>query len=246
MTGHADDPATLLLVEDDPVIRTFLADNLTADGYELLVAGTIEEALRELEYKRPDLAVVDLKLPDGSGLELIRRVRAADGVGSRLDPTMPLVVLSGCGRRARSHPRASSMGSTTTSPSRSPIRSCDCGSRPCCGARGRACTAGCCAWGSSRSTRRRARRRCAGAASSSRRRSSRCCGRSPRRRRACSRRRSCCATSGASGRSAHTRTLDSHACRLRQKLRVQGDQFIVNVWGVGYRLVDGPAHSCDL
>jgi DNA-binding response OmpR family regulator len=39
----------------------------------------------------------------------------------------------------------------------------------------------------------------------------------------------------------HTRTLDSHACRLRQKLRVQGDQFIVNVWGVGYRLVDGPA-----
>jgi DNA-binding response OmpR family regulator len=38
----------------------------------------------------------------------------------------------------------------------------------------------------------------------------------------------------------HTRTLDSHACRLRQKLRVQGDQFIVNVWGVGYRLVDGP------
>jgi DNA-binding response OmpR family regulator len=41
----------------------------------------------------------------------------------------------------------------------------------------------------------------------------------------------------------HTRTLDSHACRLRQKLRVQGDQFIVNVWGVGYRLVDGPPES---
>ncbi len=37
-----------------------------------------------------------------------------------------------------------------------------------------------------------------------------------------------------------TRTLDSHACRLRQKLRAHGDEFIVNVWGVGYRLVDGP------
>ena len=36
-----------------------------------------------------------------------------------------------------------------------------------------------------------------------------------------------------------TRTLDSHACRLRQKLRVQGDDFVVNVWGVGYRLIDG-------
>jgi DNA-binding response OmpR family regulator len=37
-----------------------------------------------------------------------------------------------------------------------------------------------------------------------------------------------------------TRTLDSHACRLRQKLGGEGDRFVVNVWGVGYRLVDGP------
>jgi DNA-binding response OmpR family regulator len=37
-----------------------------------------------------------------------------------------------------------------------------------------------------------------------------------------------------------TRTLDSHACRLRHKLALHGDRFIVNVWGVGYRLVDGP------
>ena len=36
-----------------------------------------------------------------------------------------------------------------------------------------------------------------------------------------------------------TRTLDSHACRLRQKLSARGDRFVVNVWGVGYRLVDG-------
>ena len=37
-----------------------------------------------------------------------------------------------------------------------------------------------------------------------------------------------------------TRTLDSHACRLRHKLGTAGDRFVVNVWGVGYRLVDGP------
>jgi len=36
-----------------------------------------------------------------------------------------------------------------------------------------------------------------------------------------------------------TRTLDSHASRLRKKLNVQGDAFVVNVWGVGYRLMDG-------
>jgi DNA-binding response OmpR family regulator len=40
-----------------------------------------------------------------------------------------------------------------------------------------------------------------------------------------------------------TRTLDSHACRLRAKLRADGDHFVVNVWGVGYRLVDGPIES---
>ena len=87
----------ILIVEDDPVIRTFLADNLTADGYDMLVAGTIEEALRELEFNRPDIAVVDLRLPDGSGLDLIRRVRSSGGVGTRIDPALPLVVLSGCG-----------------------------------------------------------------------------------------------------------------------------------------------------
>lgn len=42
-----------------------------------------------------------------------------------------------------------------------------------------------------------------------------------------------------------TRTIDSHACRLRRKLGVYGDEFIVNVWGVGYRLVDADP-SIDL
>jgi DNA-binding response OmpR family regulator len=37
-----------------------------------------------------------------------------------------------------------------------------------------------------------------------------------------------------------TRTLDSHACRLRHKLATRGDRYVVNVWGVGYRLVDAP------
>ena len=35
-----------------------------------------------------------------------------------------------------------------------------------------------------------------------------------------------------------TRTIDSHACRLRRKLGVHGDRYVVNVWGVGYRLLD--------
>ena len=44
----AEPAATILVVEDDAPTRTFLADNLTADGYELLVAETAREALRLL------------------------------------------------------------------------------------------------------------------------------------------------------------------------------------------------------
>src|SRR3954452_23487770 len=87
--------ARILLVEDAPVVRAFLADNLLADGYEPLVAETARDALRMMEYKQPDLAVVDIKLPDGSGLELIRTVRAADGIATRLDPALPFVIVSG-------------------------------------------------------------------------------------------------------------------------------------------------------
>src|SRR4029079_7471797 len=81
-------------VEDDAVIRTFLADNLTADGYELLVADCRHDALRLLESA--DLVIVDVGLPDGSGLDLIGRSRASDGVASRVYPELPVVVLSGC------------------------------------------------------------------------------------------------------------------------------------------------------
>ena len=91
----ADDPATILVVEDDAPTRTFLADNLTADGYELLVADNARDALRLLETRFPDLALVDVGLPDASGLDLLRRVREADGVASRVDPATPVVLLTG-------------------------------------------------------------------------------------------------------------------------------------------------------
>src|SRR6476661_7913961 len=89
------DTATLLVVEDDEATRTFLADNLTADGYEVLVADCAADALRLLETKYPDVALVDVGLPDASGLDVIRRVREADGLASRANPAVPVLVLSG-------------------------------------------------------------------------------------------------------------------------------------------------------
>jgi DNA-binding response OmpR family regulator len=90
-----DDTATILVVEDDDATRTFLADNLTADGFELLVADCAKDGIRLLETKFPDLALIDVGLPDGSGLDLVRRVRDADGLASRVDPRTPLLLLSG-------------------------------------------------------------------------------------------------------------------------------------------------------
>jgi DNA-binding response OmpR family regulator len=59
------------------------------------VADCARHGLLMLERKFPDLALVDLRLPDFDGLELIRRVRGADGVASRINPDTPLLALSG-------------------------------------------------------------------------------------------------------------------------------------------------------
>ena len=51
-------------------------------------------------------------------------------------------------------------------------------------------------------------------------------------------RKSCCERSGVIARSGCTRTLDSHASRLRRKLDMDGPRrWVVNVWGVGYKLL---------
>ena len=86
---------TLLLVEDDPVVRAFLSDNLVADGFEVLATDSLRDAVRALELRQPDLAIVDIGLPDGSGLDLVSHIRSSGGLGSRIDPALPLVLLTG-------------------------------------------------------------------------------------------------------------------------------------------------------
>lgn len=83
------------MVEDDEATRTFLCDQLAADGYATAGAGGVAEALRALEVRRPDVVLLDLTLADGHGLMVLDRVRAADGAGSRIDPDTPVVVLTG-------------------------------------------------------------------------------------------------------------------------------------------------------
>jgi DNA-binding response OmpR family regulator len=87
-------PSVVLVVEDHDTTRTFLADNLSADGYEVLEADTLRTARRLLERHAPDLMLLDLELPDGDGLDLLGEVRDAD-LHSRLDAELPAIVLSG-------------------------------------------------------------------------------------------------------------------------------------------------------
>ena len=87
--------AMLLIVEDHHSTRRFLADNLAADGYELLEAESAAEAHRQMQTRFPDLAIVDLELPDLDGLELLQTVRGSDRAAGQLDPDLPLLVLTG-------------------------------------------------------------------------------------------------------------------------------------------------------
>jgi DNA-binding response OmpR family regulator len=90
-----ENATSLLVVEDDEVLASFLSDNLTADGFRVATAAGAGEGLRAIEVRQPQLVILDLLLEDGSGLALLDRVRAADGLASRIDPDVPVIVLSG-------------------------------------------------------------------------------------------------------------------------------------------------------
>jgi DNA-binding response OmpR family regulator len=88
-------PKSVLVVEDDAPTAAFLADNLRADGYQVFGASGAAEAVRAVEVRQPDLLLLDLGLAAGNGLEVLDRVRAADSSGSRVDPDLPIIVLTG-------------------------------------------------------------------------------------------------------------------------------------------------------
>jgi two-component system response regulator RegA len=81
---------SVLVVDDDEVFRTRLARALEDRGLAVTVAGDHPSALAEARRESPELAIVDLKMPGRSGLEVVRDLRALDA-GTRM------VVLTGYG-----------------------------------------------------------------------------------------------------------------------------------------------------
>ena len=77
---------TVLVVDDEPPIRRFLRTSLAASGYRIVEAENAAGALRSLASEKPDLVILDLGLPDKSGLELIGEIRRTS--------TVPILVLS--------------------------------------------------------------------------------------------------------------------------------------------------------
>jgi two-component system KDP operon response regulator KdpE len=78
--------ATILVVEDEPEIRRFLRTALASEDYRVVEAETGERGAIDASTHKPDLAIVDLGLPDIDGVEVIRRIR-------KWSP-LPIIVLS--------------------------------------------------------------------------------------------------------------------------------------------------------
>lgn len=66
---------TAVVIEDEPQIRRFVRGALEAEGWQVHEADTLQRGLTEAGTRKPDLLVLDLGLPDGDGLSLIRDVR---------------------------------------------------------------------------------------------------------------------------------------------------------------------------
>ncbi|WP_198970156.1 two-component system response regulator KdpE [Xylophilus sp. ASV27] len=77
---------TAIVIEDEPQIRRFVRAALEGEGWQVFEAATARQGLADAGTRKPDLLVLDLGLPDGDGLDLIRDVRGWSAV--------PIIVLS--------------------------------------------------------------------------------------------------------------------------------------------------------
>src|SRR5919197_1474234 len=84
--------STILVVDDEPIVRDVVVRYLRRDGYETNEAATGDEARRILETTQPELVVLDVMLPGTDGLELCRWIR------SRSD--LPVIMLTARGEEA--------------------------------------------------------------------------------------------------------------------------------------------------
>ena len=84
------DAESILIVDDHDELRHHLARAFARRGYDVRAAATVDQAIEHAADESPELAVVDLRIGGGSGLEVLRDLL-------RIDPTTKVVVLTGYG-----------------------------------------------------------------------------------------------------------------------------------------------------
>jgi len=82
-------PQKILIIEDEPDIRKTLEYNISREGYEVISASSLSEARQNLESSSFSLLLLDLMLPDGSGLDLFRELKQDKSKSS-----MPVIILT--------------------------------------------------------------------------------------------------------------------------------------------------------
>ncbi|MEK7824318.1 MAG: sigma-54 dependent transcriptional regulator, partial [Candidatus Eisenbacteria bacterium] len=82
--------ANILVVDDQDSIRHFVSKALEDAGYTVRTAESVRETRQAIEQDMPDLMLLDLKLPDGTGLELLREIK-------RLQPEVPIILMTAFG-----------------------------------------------------------------------------------------------------------------------------------------------------
>ena len=81
--------ATVLIIDDEVQIRHFLRTTLVSHDYDVEEAGTAREGTKKLSVRPPDLLILDLGLPDGDGLDILKQLREWN--------KLPVIVLSARG-----------------------------------------------------------------------------------------------------------------------------------------------------
>ena len=79
----------ILVVDDDPEIRKLLSIKLPKEGYDVFVAVDTYDAIQSIHGKRPDLVVLDIMLPAGGGLHVLKNIRSIPATAM-----IPVVILT--------------------------------------------------------------------------------------------------------------------------------------------------------